>query len=63
MNNTEKRPITLDEATLPVTEEPSAELQAWHDAETRQAIEEADVGDFATPEEVRAVIRKYVPHG
>ena len=61
MKHTAERPLTLDEATQPVTEEPSAEVRAWQDEQTRQAVREADAGDFATAEEVRAIIRKYVP--
>ena len=54
--------LTLEEATQPLTEEPSAGIRAWQDEQTRQAIREADAGDFATAEEVKAVIRRYVPH-
>ncbi|NBC33968.1 MAG: hypothetical protein GVY13_14940 [Alphaproteobacteria bacterium] len=53
--------LTIDDLTRPIGEEPSATLRAWHDEETRQAIKEADAGDFATAAEIRAVIRKYVP--
>ena len=62
MKRTQKRPLTLEEATQPLTEEPSAGIRAWQDEQTRQAIREADAGDFATAEEVKAVIRRYVPH-
>ncbi len=58
-----KRPLTLDEATKPTSAEPDADLEAWQDQKTRQAIKEAEAGDFATPEEVRTVVRKYVPDG
>ncbi len=58
-----EKPLTLDEATKPVVAEARADVQAWHDAQTRDAIKEADTGDFATAEELKATIRKYVPHG
>ena len=34
------------------------DLNEWQIAETRAALKEADAGDFATPAEVQAVIRK-----
>ena len=37
--------------------------QAWQDEQTRQAIKEADAGDFATAEELKATIQKFVPNG
>lgn len=58
-----EKPLTVDEATKPVRTEPSASVQAWNDEQTRQAVREADAGDFATTEELKATVRKYVPHG
>ena len=63
MTGTTKRPLTIDEATKPVTIRPSAADQAWQDEQTRQAIKEADAEDFATAEELKATIRKFVPDG
>lgn len=63
MNDADRKPPTLDEATKPVTKKPSADVRAWHDKQTREAIEEADAGDFATAEEVKATVRKFVPNG
>jgi len=63
MNDTSNRPLTLDEAIKPSTKQPNAADEAWHDEQTRQAIREADAGDFATAEEVAATIRKYVKNG
>lgn len=63
MSDTTQRPLTLDEATKPTTAEPTAEVQAWQDAKVREAIKAADAGEFATAEEVKEVVRKYVPHG
>jgi predicted transcriptional regulator len=57
------RPLTANEASRPVTTEPKATVEEWHDEQTRQAVAEADAGDFAPAEEVKAIVRKYVPHG
>ena len=57
-----KKPLSPEQAIKPLTTEQSAEDQAWQDEQTRQAIREADAGDFATDEEVKKVIRKFVPH-
>jgi predicted transcriptional regulator len=56
---TEPRP-TLDELTRPAGAPRDSALQAWHDAETRKAMAEADAGDFATADEVTATVRKFV---
>lgn len=63
MSDTDEKPLSVDEATKPVTTEPSAEVRVWQDAKVRAAIKAADAGEFATAEELRATIRKYVPHG
>ena len=69
MSSTTKRPITLAEATRPLPElraPPRArdpEDEAWHDEQTRQALKEAEAGDFASAAEVEATVRKFVRHG
>ena len=63
MTNIVKKRPTIDQATKPVTKQPSASDEAWHDEQTRKAIKEADAGDFATPEELKKTIRKYLPNG
>ena len=35
------------------------EQEAWQIAEIQQAIQEADAGDFATADELNAVVKKY----
>lgn len=35
------------------------ELDLWQIEQTKQAIKEADAGDFATPAELQAVLSKY----
>ena len=63
MSETRDRSMTVDEATKPVSRKPSAADQAWQDKQTRKAIEEAKAGDFASPEALKATIRKFVPNG
>ena len=63
MSSTTKRPMTLEEATRPVAGVRDAKDEAWHDEETRKALNEADAGDFATAAEVRATVRKFLKHG
>ena len=62
-NEKSKPPLTVEEAISPKPKEPTAEVQAWHDEQTRKAIEEADAGDFVTAEELKATVRKFVPYG
>jgi predicted transcriptional regulator len=63
MTDAANRPLTLKEATEPVADEPTAEVRAWQDRKVRRAIKAADAGEFATPEEVKTTVRKYVLHG
>ncbi|MBI3523686.1 MAG: ribbon-helix-helix protein, CopG family [Betaproteobacteria bacterium] len=35
------------------------DLEAWQVGEIQQAIKEADAGDFASTEEVAAIVKKY----
>jgi predicted transcriptional regulator len=39
------------------------EIKQWHIAETRKAIAEADAGDFASDEEVRAAFAAFRAQG
>lgn len=52
---------TLAELTEPATKTaPDAATRAWHDQQTREAIKEAEADDFASAEEVKTVLRKFV---
>ena len=63
MSDIKQKPLTLDDATKPAAVEPKADVMAWQDEQTLQAVKEADAGDFATAQEVKATVRKFVPHG
>jgi len=67
MRVTDKNRMTPEAAVTPVEVEvevePDAEARAWRDKKIRRGIQAADEGRFATPERLRRVIRKYVPHG
>ncbi len=63
MTDKTKKPLTIDEATKPATTKPDADVQAWQDAKVKAAIKSADSGKFASAEDVRRVMRKYVPNG
>ena len=63
MSTTDQRPLTTDEATKPAKLKPSSEIDAWQDEQTRRAIKEADAGDFATADELKETVRKFVPNG
>lgn len=63
MVNAVKKLMSHDEATRLVSDACSAGDQAWHDAQTRQAIKEADAGDFATTDALKATVRKFIPNG
>jgi len=63
MTDTIKKPLTIDEATRSATTKPDADVKAWQDAKVKAAIKSADAGKFANTEDVRRVMRKYVPNG
>jgi len=60
MNDTAKKPPSVEKAIKPATEQPDADDQAWQDKVTRKAVKEADAGDFATAEELKATINKFI---
>ena len=62
MDDTKHKPITRDEATQAKAKQPTAKVRTWQDKQTRQAIKEADAGDFATVEEMKSTVRKFVPN-
>ncbi len=62
-SSTSKPPLTVDEAINPTSEEPTAEVTAWQEAQIRRGIAAADAGKFVTDEELKAIVRKYLPHG
>ena len=53
--------LTVGAAAKPTADTPAADDHAWQDEQTRQALAEADAGDFASAEEVMSVVRKFVP--
>ena len=61
MTDAEKKPITIEDATKPVTAEPDDGVRAWQDKKVRAGINAANEGRFASNADLRRVIRKYVP--
>ena len=63
MSTTDNKPMTPDAAVSPAGETPDAELRDWQDEKVRRGLKAADEGRFATPEQLRKTVRKYVPNG
>ena len=63
MTQDDKKPVKASKAAQPAAVTPQNDDQAWHDDLTRQAISEADAGDFATSAELKATVRKFVSDG
>lgn len=63
MTQDDKKPLKTRDAIKPAAATPPEDDQAWHDQVTRQAIREADAGDFATSTELKATVRKFVKDG
>jgi predicted transcriptional regulator len=62
MKNTE-RPLTFDEAAFPDRGAVSMDIDTWHIAKIKAGLKQADEGRFATSEQVKAVIQKFIPNG
>jgi predicted transcriptional regulator len=60
---TTQHPLSADEATSPVTEDASAEVRAWQRAKIKAGLKAADEGRFASPDNVRTTIQKFIPNG
>ena len=63
MSTTDRKPMTPEAAVTPVAGAPDADLRAWQDEKVRRGLKAADEGRFATPDQLRKVVRKYVPNG
>lgn len=63
MTQDDKKPLKTSKAVEPAGVTPQKDDQAWHDELTRQAIREADAGDFATSAELKATVLKFVSVG
>jgi predicted transcriptional regulator len=60
---TTQKPLSTDEAVLPSGHEVSAEVRGWQAEKIKSGLKAADEGRFASPEAVKAVIRKFIPDG
>ena len=60
---TTPKPLTVEEATSPVTQEASAEVRAWQARKIKAGLKAADEGRFASSEAVKAVVKKFIPNG
>jgi predicted transcriptional regulator len=58
-----QKPISFDEATFPATEEPAADVGAWQAKQIKAGLKDADEGRFATTEEMKATLQKFIPIG
>ena len=57
-----EEPPTAKEATSPVIGEATADVRAWQ-AEKIKRVKAANEGRFASPQAVKAVVRKFIPNG
>lgn len=59
-----KDQISIADAISPLPgDEPGADVLAWQVEKLRERHKAADAGRFASPEAVKAVIRKFIPDG
>lgn len=60
---TTQKPISFDDAIFPAAHDAPADVRAWQAEKIRAGLKDADEGRFASPDEVKAVIQKYIPNG
>ena len=60
---TQPEAISFDDAVSPAQDEPAPDVVAWQTEQLKQRHKDADEGRFASPDAVKAVIRKFVPNG
>lgn len=54
------KPPSVFDATSAETTEPSEDVRRWQEAKIKAGLKDAEAGQFADPDQVRAVVRKYV---
>ena len=60
---TPQKPLSSDEAIFPASNEVTSEVRAWQAAKIKAGLKAADEGRFASPDAVKAVVRKFIPNG
>jgi hypothetical protein len=55
--------ISIDEATSLAETEAADDVIAWQARKLKERKKQADEGRFASPEAVKAVVRKFIPNG
>lgn len=55
--------MTAAEAIASSPIEASADLRVWQEKKIRAGLRDADAGRFATPEQVRTLVQRYIPSG
>ena len=58
-----QKPLTPTEAVTPSSTEATADVRLWQVRKIEAGLKAADEGRFASPDAVRAVIRKFIPNG
>lgn len=61
--STNRKPLSLDDATFPRMQDATADVRAWQAEKIKAGLKDADAGRFASREEVRSVIQKFIPNG
>lgn len=56
-------PMSIKDATLPAEAEPTEDVIAWQIKTLKERQKAADEGRFASPEAVKAIVRKFIPNG
>lgn len=55
--------MTIADALAPSAVEATAEVHAWQAEKIKAGLRDADAGRFVTPEQVRAMVQKFIPNG
>ena len=61
--STTQKPLSFDDATFTTPHEATADVRAWQAKKIQAGLKAADEGRFASSEEVKAVVQKFIPNG
>lgn len=61
--STTQKPLSFDDATFPASGEATADVRAWQAEKIKVGLKDADEGRFASPDEIKATIQKFIPNG
>lgn len=58
-----QKPLSFNDATAPEAQDAAPDVRVWQAEKVNAGLKAADEGRFASPEAVKAVVKKFIPNG